>query len=481
MKTTLTCAKRLIVLFFTTIVFGLFIQAQTTITLGTGTSVNGSTSYPTPYGHYYKNQRVQYLILASELTDLGYNSGTIQAIAFEVSILYGMDPLPNYVIKGKLTTATSLTTTFDNSGLTELYSNASLDPVVGWNQHNFSTNLVWDGTSNILLDLCYDLVTSNAYTKNAGVYYTQTSFTSVNYYFSDSQVACGRTSANYTSSNRANIRLIGDFASCQPPTNLLVNNTETTTADMQWTAGGDETLWNLKYGAPDFDLETGGTLISGLSAANYSFTGLSAGSTYKVVVQADCGGGELSDWAEIHFNTLCETVSTNIDQDFNTDFDELPPLCWTSETETGNSSFQFLQTAANPTATAYGGSGRMLVWASDTIASGNQSRFIAPEMNTQGLSSLTYQYAWYESSGEPSATNEGVQIQYSLDGSTWEGIGSLVSRYGSTEGWVFKSFDFPAAALDIESVYIGFLFTSQGGLTVIWMSLQRQIASAPRN
>jgi hypothetical protein len=464
MKTTLTCAKRLIVLFFTTIVFGLFIQAQTTITLGTGTSVNGSTSYPTPYGHYYKNQRVQYLILASELTDLGYNSGTIQAIAFEVSILYGMDPLPNYVIKGKLTTAISLTTTFDNSGLTELYSNASLDPVVGWNQHNFSTNLVWDGTSNILLDLCYDLVTSNAYTKNAGVYYTQTSFTSVNYYFSDSQVACGRTSANYTSSNRANIRLIGDFASCQPPTNLLVNNTETTTADMQWTAGGDETLWNLKYGAPDFDLETGGTLISGLSAANYSFTGLSAGSTYKVVVQADCGGGELSDWAEIHFNTLCETVSTNIDQDFNTDFDELPPLCWTSETETGNSSFQFLQTAANPTATAYGGSGRMLVWASDTIASGNQSRFIAPEMNTQGLSSLTYQYAWYESSGEPSATNEGVQIQYSLDGSTWEGIGSLVSRYGSTEGWVFKSFDFPAAALDIESVYIGFLFTSQGGL-----------------
>jgi hypothetical protein len=462
MKTTLTCAKRLIVLFFTTIVFGLFLQAQTTITLGEGTSANGSTSQPTPYGHYYKNQRVQYLVLASELIDLGYTTGTIEAIAFNVSAVNGMDPLPNFTIEAKLTTESSLSTTFDNGGLTEVYSNSSFLPSTGWNQHNFSTPFDWDGESNILFDLCYDYVSSNGYTKNASVYYSATGFNSVRYYQSDTQEACGTTSSATRLTNRSNLRLVGSFASCDVPLSLQVDNIGTTTADMQWTAGGTETLWNLKYGAADFDPETEGTLVSGLTAPAYSFASLSAGSTYKVIVQADCGSG-VSDWAEIHFNTLCETSIINMDQDFNTDFNYLPPLCWTSETETGNSGFLFLETATNPSVSAYGGSGRMLVWASDTIPDGNQSRLISPELNTQGLTSLTYQYAWYESSGEASSTTEGVQIQYSLDKSSWTPIGSPVSRYGSTDGWVFKSLDFPTGALDQGSVYIGFLFTSQGG------------------
>lgn len=268
---------------------------QGTVTLGTGTATNGTTVHPTPYGTYYKNHRVQYLILASEITSLGMIPGNITALGFNVANLNTCSPMPNYTIKVKTTTATALTTVFDNDGYTTVWTNPEFLPVVGWNTHTFITPLAWDGTSNILIDVCFDII-PGTYTQNASVFFTATPTNLANFYRNDAVVACGTTNAATVSPNRANMQITGMIASCVPPSNLTATNPTTNSVVLGWTPVGTETTWNLKYGAPGFNPATEGTLVSGITAIPYTLTGLTPITNYQFYIQADCGAGSLSNW-----------------------------------------------------------------------------------------------------------------------------------------------------------------------------------------
>ena len=91
---------------------------------------------------------------------------------------------------------------------------------------------------------------------------------------------------------------------CPNPTDLAVNNIMATEADVSWTAGDTETLWNILYGPQGFDIGTEGTLISGVGNP-YTLVSLTENTPYDVYVQADCSGGDLSDWVgPVSFTTL---------------------------------------------------------------------------------------------------------------------------------------------------------------------------------
>lgn len=49
-------------------IFSTFESTAQQAVIGTGTSVNGSTGYPAPYGNYYWGARHQMLIRASEIS-----------------------------------------------------------------------------------------------------------------------------------------------------------------------------------------------------------------------------------------------------------------------------------------------------------------------------------------------------------------------------------------------------------------------------
>jgi gliding motility-associated-like protein len=171
------------------------------IQIGSGTSSSSGTSYPCPYGNWYKNTRQQYLVTAAELLGQGMVAGKISSLSFIVNSIPGtfVGTLPNYKISLKCTSASALTSTFDNTGLFQVF-NANYSPVVGVNTHNFTQSYVWDGVSNLLVDVCYDLMAN--YTTNPAVQFSTVGFTATNYYVSDSQVACGTTVAGTTSSDR---------------------------------------------------------------------------------------------------------------------------------------------------------------------------------------------------------------------------------------------------------------------------------------
>ena len=80
------------------------------------------------------------------------------------------------------------------------------------------------------------------------------------------------------------------------------------TATISWAEGGSETKWNLRYksaSASDW------TTVNGLTTKSHNLTGLTAGkTTYNYEVQADCGGGDASDWnAGTPFQTECGAIS----------------------------------------------------------------------------------------------------------------------------------------------------------------------------
>lgn len=86
------------------------------------------------------------------------------------------------------------------------------------------------------------------------------------------------------------------ISNCAAPSQLAASNMTTTTADLTWTAGNEETSWQIEYGVTGFT-QGAGTVVTA-NAPAYTLTGLTAGITYDVYVRAICGANEYSDWTE---------------------------------------------------------------------------------------------------------------------------------------------------------------------------------------
>lgn len=209
------------------------------VNLGNGTQVNTTTTYPAIYSNWYRNARHQILYRASELLAAGVLPGKISSIAWNVTTINGATSYPDFTIKLKCTNVLDLTsTTFDNTGLTQVYYASNINVTTGWNTYNFPVSYEWDGVSNILIDVCTSQTPS--YTQNSSSPYTTTPFTSVRYFNDDNNIACMTTSAAYgTSANRPNITLqncggsnpAAFTYSWSPTTGLNPTNTYTTIAN----------------------------------------------------------------------------------------------------------------------------------------------------------------------------------------------------------------------------------------------------------
>ncbi len=178
------------------------------VTLGTGTALNATTSglaacYPT----YYGNGRQQYLILASELTSLGLVAGNISSLGFTINGTVG-DPstMNGYTIKMGATGSTVMTTTF-LSAPTTVFGPVNYTPTLNaLNTHNFTSPFVWDGLTNIVVDICF----SNQVFGNAAYqcYRSTSTFVSTTYYQQDlapGAGACTQATGGATGSIRPNM------------------------------------------------------------------------------------------------------------------------------------------------------------------------------------------------------------------------------------------------------------------------------------
>ncbi|MFZ5554426.1 MAG: chitobiase/beta-hexosaminidase C-terminal domain-containing protein [Bacteroidota bacterium] len=94
-----------------------------------------------------------------------------------------------------------------DAGFVTVHNSGVFLPQPGWNTHTFSTPFYWDGTSNLLINICsYE---GTGYTSNSVFNQTATAYPSTVYYFEDgSAAACAETVGTIVN-QRPNIRLNG--------------------------------------------------------------------------------------------------------------------------------------------------------------------------------------------------------------------------------------------------------------------------------
>lgn len=185
------------VLTFVLVAYSTTLSAQYTI--GTNDGINASTSYPSPFGDYYKTQRMQFLYRASELVAAGMSAGFITDLSWNVEVLPpSVGVTEGYTVKLLQTGVMSLGVVSWQPGASTVWGPADFTPVVGVNNFVLDVPFLWDGSSNIIVEICGG---SNLgeYTKNARCSWTgPLGFNASRTYISDIETdPCGYTGSEY--------------------------------------------------------------------------------------------------------------------------------------------------------------------------------------------------------------------------------------------------------------------------------------------
>jgi len=433
------------------------------ITIGAAGTTNTNGSGSDPVDGYYNSMRYQVVYTAAELTAAGLPSGaTLTGLGWAVTEDYGGGNLSNYTIRLAHTTATN-SAAHDASTLTEVKAAFSYNPTVTGNGAfdviNFDSNFSWDGTSNILVDVCTG--TANPFTSPYGGVQTYSSAASssrrVRCDACGSQCAVNTGTANAT---KPSIRFNYTSSACSgapAPGNTLSNNNPACTGSnftlslqnptlgsgvtYQWQSSPDGISWGNISGAQS------ATLITSQTANTH----------YQCLVT--CGSNTTAS------NPLLVTIysanTLTYFEGFNTTGTAVFPTCWTQQFVTGTSSISFQTSTSNPTTAPFEGT-RHVYWNSFSYSAGQQTRLVSSRLNSTGINSVDVNFQWYTSSNY-STNNDGVQVQYSLDGTNWTNAGSFIPRYTATNAWTAQTITLPSSVGNQPVFFVGFLFTSQYG------------------
>ena len=114
---------------------------------------------------------------------------------------------------------------------------------------------------------------------------------------------------------------------CPKPTDLTASAITTTSAEIGWTPGGEETEWTVEVDGVDTIVTTNPITL----------TDLTPSTTYTIRVKANCSADDQSQWSnELTFTTACDaiTITDQFSEDFSgytaTNYDALGvmPTCW---------------------------------------------------------------------------------------------------------------------------------------------------------
>ncbi len=157
-----------------------------------------------PFHGAFQDCRAQIVLGASELSAAGFAANDIiNGLALDVASKSSTQPYNGFTIKMKHTTGTPASGgEFENNGFATVFS-ASHTTSLSWNKFNFTQNFVWNGSSNVRIEFCYD----NSST--SGNDFVRTSSGAVTIYDeANAGSGCALPESNWIyPSNRPNVRL----------------------------------------------------------------------------------------------------------------------------------------------------------------------------------------------------------------------------------------------------------------------------------
>ena len=151
-------------------------QAQVQIGSGVFIQPNISSAYPSPYGNYQKSARHQILFHSSELSVAFGAERLISSISLQIGRLGTATSLSNFTIRMGNTRQDSLSGGYALVPLYTVYDHTDT-PVLGFNTHVFDDAFVWDGVSNVIVDICF--ADTGTVLSNSQMTYSLTTFKSV--------------------------------------------------------------------------------------------------------------------------------------------------------------------------------------------------------------------------------------------------------------------------------------------------------------
>jgi hypothetical protein len=214
------------------------LRAQIDIPIGTGTTGNTNTSYPSPLQDFYEGSKMQYLFLASELSAAGMSPGTINAIKYNVLTLAtstnSFFAIEQFTVKIGTTSTSSLGTTTWEPVSTIVYGPTNYLATLGINTFVFNNPFLWNGSDNIVIEICGgdpNTTSDIFYTGNPLVPWTTgLSFNGSHTYRADNlDNLCGTTTTTNTGDQTTRPNIIFNWASAAPCTSPPVAGVAVTT------------------------------------------------------------------------------------------------------------------------------------------------------------------------------------------------------------------------------------------------------------
>ncbi|MES2480000.1 MAG: T9SS type A sorting domain-containing protein [Bacteroidota bacterium] len=272
-----------------------------TVTIGTSTSGTGLT----PFSQYYESGRTQFLVMASDLIAAGLTPGTFSNMAFNVSTKNSTLNYVGYTIKLAHTTATSLSG-YLSPTFTTVYGPVNYATTSGANVFPMSGGFSWNGTSNLLVEVCYSNATGtySDYSYNDIVTGTTKSYTATYGTYDDGAYLCTSTgSGSASSSNLPNITFSKNgCVSSRSPVVATVNPLPTptispATGPVQICAGNVATFTG--GGGGTYQWRDASGPISGATGGTFS---VGANGSYRVIVTNSFGCKDSSVSVAVNVN-----------------------------------------------------------------------------------------------------------------------------------------------------------------------------------
>ena len=331
-------------------------QAQTTVTIGDGTS----TDYYTPIGTYYNYSITEQLYTADEIG----MAGTINSISFDYASTTAKDfPITVYMANVE---AEDLSTGISLADAHEVFNGTLSVTGAGWATIELDSPFTYDGTSNLLIGINKDYV---YYYSGGNWNHTATEAVMARYTQNDNNAYTTSTVPGTTRTSRPNIQMViipSGGSVCAKPETLVAENITTDGATLTWTGGSG--LYNI---------ELNGTVIEeSYEGYTYNLADLTPATNYTVRLQSVCDDAT-SGWKTVSFTTECDVITT---LPWNEDFDAYTgatyasapssypndelPMCWQflNRSETSSSYPQVFLTSN----TTYAVSGNCLFFKSSS-------------------------------------------------------------------------------------------------------------------
>jgi hypothetical protein len=179
--------KKIFLTLILTIISFCRIYAQTTpinIIIGSGTAWNNL-----PFITMWEDAKTDMLYVVEDIYDAGGVPGSITRIGFN---FWSVGPAMNgFQIRMAHTSLTNLNGGLVSADWVTVYSTSSYQaPGTGWQYFNLTTSFEWNGTDNLLIEICFD---NNTYSGDSQVYVTFTPEISVYSVFEDHGAGCTLT------------------------------------------------------------------------------------------------------------------------------------------------------------------------------------------------------------------------------------------------------------------------------------------------